>query len=99
MGNMLGVEILEQLVAWQILATLNDPRQAPIGELDMVLFAALATKMKSHTGPSDSHVMIAQGRQAERAIVARIPLIAYTHKCGSEQLHDRGEDLLARETG
>ena len=42
------VDILKQLVAWQILATFDDPRQALILQIDRMFDAALTAKLKAN---------------------------------------------------
>ena len=53
----------------QVLALPHDPGQAPVGDVDDVLLAALAAELEAEGRPVDPDVPAAQGRQAERAVV------------------------------
>ncbi len=55
------VQVLEQLLARQVLAPADDPRQAPVTDGDLVLDAALAPEPEAHPGRGDRRVAVAQG--------------------------------------
>ena len=59
--------------------------------------AALAAKLETHVGAVHLRVAVAQRRQAERTVLAGVLFVADANQRLLEQLHDRGEHLLARQ--
>src|SRR5207245_9190209 len=88
-----GVEVLEQLLAGQIAATLDDVRKARLGERDDVLDAALAAEAEAQRRAVDLHVAAAQRGQAVRAVGARVFVVADADQRLAEERDDRGEEL------
>src|SRR6267142_2679134 len=91
------VNVLEQLLARQILKAADDAGHARIAHVHRVLLAALATELKAQGGPGRLHVAVAQRGEAERLVGARVLLVAHAHARGLEQAHDGGQHLLARQ--
>jgi len=91
-----GVDVLEQLIAGNLAAGLDDAREARVAEIDGVADAALAAELEAHGPPRNFRVLIAQGRQAKRFVVLRVLLVAHTDQRLLEQLHDGGEHLFPR---
>jgi hypothetical protein len=89
-------DVLEQLVARQLLAAANDACQPLIANADLVLLAALAREAKPQLRAVDVHVPRAHGREPERAVGPRILLVADTDQRRLQQPHDGGQDLFAR---
>jgi len=59
------VEVLEKLVAGDLLAAGNDVRQPTIRQFDAVTFAALAAEFETELRTADIDVLVAHRRQAE----------------------------------
>jgi hypothetical protein len=66
------VDVLEELVAGQLAAGFDDPREPRVSQIDRVLDAALAAEFEAHRGAADRRVPIAHLLQSDRAVVARI---------------------------
>ena len=89
------VDVLEQVLPRHRLAAAHDAGDARIVERDLVLLAALAAKAQLQAIARDRGVAIAQRRQPERAIGARVFLVADPHVGRVEQANDRREHGLA----
>jgi hypothetical protein len=85
---------LEQLVARDVLACLDDLRQPPVTHPHHVLLAALATEPKLEGLAGDVDMAIAQSGEPEGLVGAGILLVAHAHQGGLEQAHDGGEHLV-----
>jgi hypothetical protein len=70
------VQVLEQLLAGQVLAARHDARQARVRDFNVIDLAALAPEPKANPLRADVGVAVAHGGQAERAVLARILLVA-----------------------
>ena len=70
------VDVLEQLVAGQALAALDDARQATVTDVDRAHLSALAAELEAQARALDVHVVVTQRRQAERSVLARILFVA-----------------------
>ena len=92
------VVVLKQLVAGKIAALFDDAREAPVVQIDFVLDTALAAEREPHALSLELDVRVAQRRQAVRAIRSRVFVVADANQRLFEQLHDRREHLLARQT-
>ncbi|HLH18486.1 MAG TPA: hypothetical protein VKX45_14790 [Bryobacteraceae bacterium] len=90
---------MEKLVAGEVLALANDARQAAIGELYVVLLAALAAETEHQTSAVDADVAVAHGGQAEGLVLPCVFIVAHADERGLEQPHDRRQHLLARQAG
>src|SRR4051812_19710378 len=91
------VDVLEQFVAGEIAAGLDDLREARVVELDGVRDAALAAEFEAHLAAADLGVPIAHRRQSDRAVGAGVLFVADANQRLLEELHRGGEDLLARQ--
>jgi hypothetical protein len=92
------LRVLEEVLAGQVLGPANDRGQAAIDDPDLLRPARLPTKAETHPGTADLGVAIPQGRQAERAIQARVFVVADAHPGELEQPDHRRQDLLARQS-
>ena len=70
-----------------------------VAERDVVELAGLAAEAKPDRRARDSRVAGAHRRQAERLVVARVLLVADANQRLLEELHDGGDDLVARQAG
>jgi hypothetical protein len=89
------VDVLKELLPGQIAAMLHDPREAAIVDVDRVPLATLAAEHEPQRRPAHVDVLVLQRRQAERAVRLDVFLVADANAAALEQLHDRGEDLVA----
>jgi len=88
-----AVGVLEELLARQLLAPLDDAAQPPVLHADPVLLAALAAEGEHDRRALDGGVPVAEGGQAERPVVARVLLVAHADERGLEQA-DHGRHHL-----
>jgi hypothetical protein len=65
MSLSVGIYILEQLIARNVLTPLYNSSESPIMELNGVIFARLATELEPEVAPVKRNVSIPQGRQAK----------------------------------
>jgi hypothetical protein len=93
----LPVDVLEQLLARQVLAPLHDPAQTPVLDADLVHLAALPAEAELHRPARDLGVAVAEGGETERPVVARVFLVADANERGLQELDDGGQDAAARE--
>jgi len=91
------VEILKELLAGKIAALLDDTRETAIVDTDTVPLPALSSELKPQGRSLHLDVLIAQRRQAERIVGFRVLVVADANQAALEQLHHRGEHLLARQ--
>ena len=76
------VDILEELLSGQVLHALDDPRDAAVDHLQLPLLAGLALEGEAQRRAFDPHMPVAERRQAEAAVVARVGGIADAdHAC------------------
>src|ERR1700704_5285660 len=92
-----GVDVLEQLLPGQVLALLNDAREAPVGDRHRVIDPALPAEAEEQFRALDLDVTLAQGRETEGAVLARVLVVAHADQRLVEQHHHGGEDLAPRE--
>src|SRR4029078_318562 len=71
--------------------------EALVGEVDVVLDAALAAKREAYAAAADVNVSVPERRQPERAVGARVLVVADANERLLEQLDDEREDLVARQ--
>src|SRR5882724_5933479 len=90
------VDVFEELVPRQILALLDDARQAPVGDRHRVIDAALAAEAEEHFRALDLDVTVAQRGESEGAVLARVLVVAHADQRLVEQHHHGGEDLAPR---
>src|SRR3954468_17898327 len=93
------VAVLEELLPRQVLAALDDAREARVGDRDAVLDAALAAEGEAQHRAVDREVPAPERGQAIRAIVAHVFVVPHPDERAIEQAHDRGEDLAPAEIG
>ena len=77
---------LKQLLPGKILAALDDFRQLPIGKGHRLTHTALAFELEANGAAADPHVAIAQRREPEGAVGARVLLVAHTDQRFFEEL-------------
>src|SRR5688572_26664806 len=92
------IDVAEELLAGQLLTCLEDARQAPIAQVDVMFLAALALEVKVDLRALDLDVITVQRGQSVRAIFARVFIVADANQRGLEQPHDRRQDFLARQS-
>src|SRR5258708_4956981 len=92
-----GVDVFEKLVPWQILALLDDAREAPVGDRHRVIDPALAAEAEAHFCALDLDVPSAQRGEPEGAVLARVLVVAHADEGLVEQHHHGGEDLAPGE--
>src|SRR5207253_6848899 len=71
------VEVLEELGAGKVAAALHDAGEPLVGEGDVVLDAALSAEAEAQRRSAHRDVPAPQRRQAERAVLARVLVVAY----------------------
>src|SRR5258706_17021 len=87
------VDVFEELVPRQILALLDDAREALVGDRHRVIDAALAAEAEAHFRALDLDVTVAQRGQPEGAVLARVLVVAHADQGLVEEHHHGGEDL------
>src|SRR6267378_2233142 len=92
-----GVDVLEQLLPGEVLALLDDAREAPVGDRHRVIDSALAAEAEKQFRALDLDVTLAQGGEAEGAVRARVLVVANADQRLVEQHHHGSEDLAPRE--
>ena len=91
--------VLEQVLAWQILAPPDQRRETSIAQADLVGRAALAAEAETDLCAVDLDVAAAERRQAERAVQSRILVVTDADQGELQEPDDRRQDLLAGDTG
>src|SRR6185295_7454325 len=97
MAPSLPVVVLEQIVAGDVATRRDGAGEALVGEIDVVLDAALAAKREAYAAAADVNVSVPERRQPERAVGARVLVVADANERLLEQLDDEREDLVARQ--
>src|SRR5712692_10890 len=87
------VDVFEQLLPRQVLTLLDDAGEAPVGDRHGVIDSALAAEAEEHFRALDLDVTVAQGREAEGAVLAGVLVVAYADQRLVEQHDHGGEDL------
>src|SRR6185503_7429724 len=85
-------------MAGQVAALLHHMREPPVVDVDRVMFPALPAELEADGATSDAHVLVAHRGQPERVVLPRILLVADANETALEQLHERRQYLLARQT-
>src|SRR3546814_2673514 len=93
------VDVLEQLLTGDVLARLDDPREPPVAQFDLLALAALRPKLEDQFRAVDVDMPVPHRGQAEGAVVAGVFVVADADQRRLEQANDRGEDLFARQAG
>ena len=91
------VDVLEELLAGDLLAGAHDAGEAAIAQRRAVQPAALAAVFEDDLGAREVDVAVAHGGKPVAAIVAGIFLIADPNERDLEEAHDGRQDLLARQ--
>ncbi len=94
---LLLVEILQKILPGQLLAGPNDPRHAPVAHRERPLLAALARELETNLGAFDRDVVAFESGQPIALIVSRIFVIADADQRRLQKMHDRRQNLLARQ--
>src|SRR5688572_13237451 len=94
----IGVHVLKQLVTGEIAALLHHLRQAPVVDVDGVMLAALPAELETNCSAADAHMFVPHRRQPERLVLSRVLLVADPNEAALEQLHQRCQYLLARQS-
>ena len=71
-----GIDVLKELMAWQILAPFHNRGEATVVETHRVVYPAFATKVKLQRCPRNLHMPVPQRRQAKRVLAraySRLP--------------------------
>ena len=82
------------MAARQLLAAPDDAREAGVAERDVVELAGLAAKAEPDGGSVDPCVRGFERGEAERAVAARVFLVADADQRLLEQRDDGGDDLV-----
>ncbi len=93
----IGVDVLEQLLAGELLDLSHQRREAAIPHVDLVLLAALAAEGEADLGAGDLDVAVPHRRQAVAAVLARVLVVPDTDEGRLQQAHDQRQHLLARQ--
>src|SRR5205085_1545057 len=93
------VEKLEQLLATQFLAALDDARDPRIIDSHGVLDTALAAKAEAQLRTVDRHVLAAQRGESVRLVFAGKLLRSDADQRSLEQPHDGREYFFTRQSG
>ena len=91
------VEVLEELLAGQVLRALDDAGDAAVADLQHPLLARLALEPEAQARSLDADVPVAEGGEAEALVVAGVGGVADADQRGVEQPDDGGDHLLAPE--
>src|SRR6185312_2396714 len=93
------VEVLEQMLARQLLHAANDADQAPVVQQDVAGLAALALEDKTQAIALAAHVAHAQGGQAVAPVGTGVFLVANADQGFIQQADQHGQDLVRRQAG
>ena len=93
------VDVLEQLLARQLLTAANQPGHPLIGDRDVVPLAALADEPDANRRALDADVLPAEGREPVRLVRGGVALVAHAHVGALEERHHEGDHPSAPETG
>src|SRR5437879_10753575 len=92
-----AIEVLKKVLARQVLATFDHPRDSPVSHPDGDLDAALALEKKADSGAPDVDVSVAQRGQPERVVLPGVFLVADPEVRRLEQADDGRHDLILRQ--
>ena len=93
------IEILEQRLTRQLLASFDDFRQSRGIQIEIAGHAAFGAKMKMDRLSPHVRMPILHRRQAKGMILPRIFVVADSYQRRFEQPDDGGQNLLARQPG
>jgi len=87
------------MLAREFMTMLNDADDAFVADENLMLYAALATKLEHRASVAhESDMTIAQGRQPETLVIARVFRVADAYARRIEQRHHGCDDFLTRQT-
>src|SRR5688572_26353398 len=84
------VHVLKKLFPGNIATSPDDAREPWVGDLDLVLLAALSSKAKTDTSARHLHVPVTHGGEAISIILTRVFRIANTDEGFLEKAHHGG---------
>src|SRR6476661_4695063 len=91
------IAVLKEVVAWDVATGLDRSGEAAVIEIDVVFDTALAAEQEADTTSLDVDMSVAHRRQAKRVVVPRVLVVSNTNQRLFEELHDEGENLVARQ--
>src|SRR5690349_13552430 len=91
-------DILEQLVAGEVAASLDDACEPAIGDVSLALQAAFAAKAEMNMAAFDRDMAVAQGGQPVALVGPGVFAVADAKQCQLHQPHDHRKHLLARQS-
>jgi hypothetical protein len=89
-------EVTSRSLPSSFLTGADDLRDAPVPDAQRPLLAALAGEAEANVRPVDLDVAVLERGQAVAPVLLRIVVVADPDQRGLEEVHDGGEDLLAR---
>src|SRR5438105_6969783 len=92
------VEILEQLVAGKVAASLDDAGEPGIVDVALATQAAFAAKAEMDMAAFDRDMAVAQGGQSIALVVSGVFAVADPEQSQLQQPHDGRQNLLARQS-
>src|SRR5690606_17428080 len=92
-----SIDVLEQVLAWQILHSAHEPGQLRVTDRRFTKLAALGPEPQFHLAGGDTGMAPLQGGGAEALVRLCITLVADSDRPKIEQPHDTGDYPLARE--
>ena len=96
----LVVDPLEQLLAGEVAAAAHEPSEARVLEGQLVPASALAGEAERHRAALDHRMAVAKRREAVRAVLTRVGLVADPHHGAVEQRdRERRHDLGVEPAG
>ena len=90
---------LEQLVAGDVAAGLDQPRQPPVADRQLLLLAALADEREPDLGTVEGDVLVADRRKPVGAVLSRVRGVADADQRLVEQADAQREHAFAAEAG
>ncbi len=91
------VDVLEQVLAGQVLHLAHHPREAAVGQRDLAQLAALALVAQPQGLAGQLGMALAQGCSPEALVFLRVPLVPDAYGAQIEQADDARHRTLARE--
>ena len=86
------------MLAGDILALLDDAGQLAVAQVDLVLHAGLAVEVERDRRALDVDVAVAHRGQPVRFVLFRVLVVADADQRRFQQVHDRRDDLLLRQS-
>src|SRR5207302_8086245 len=88
---------LEQLLAGDVLALLDDLRQPPIVQLNAVLLTAFPDELEPDAAAVEMRIVVDHRRQSDGAVLAQVLVVSDTDRRLFQQLYHCRQHLLARD--